>query len=164
MDNLRKIDHSALKVNQLVIITLNLLAFIFNLPGLVVLVAAVMLIGTLLGAPGFGFGYHKLLKPAGWIKPDVLLDNPEPHRFAQGLGGVFMSSAALALFLGAGFVGWGLVWLVAGLAALNAFGGFCLGCMVYYWLSRLRVPGFYKSPPADTFPGMRPNTRVGQER
>jgi len=164
MDNLKKIDHSALKVNQLTIITLNLLAFIFGLSGLVALVAAVMLIGTLFGTPGFGFIYRKLLKPTGWIKPDVLLDNPEPHRFAQGLGGVFMSGAALALFLGASFVGWGLVWLVSGLAALNAFGGFCVGCMVYYWLSRLRVPGFHKSPPTDAFPGMRPHTHVGQER
>ena len=58
--------------------------------------------------------------------------------------------------LGASGLGWGLVWLVAALAALNAFGGFCVGCAVYYWLNRLQIPGFRKAPPAGTFPGMRP--------
>lgn len=163
MENLKKIDHSALRFNQVVIITLNILAFILNLPGLVFLVAAMMVIGTLRGVPGFGFIYRYGLKPAGWIKPDYLMDNPEPHRFAQGLGGLMMTGASLALLLGTSTPGWALVWLVTGLAALNAFGGFCAGCMMYYWLNRLRVPGFRKSPPGDTFPGMRPNTRVGQE-
>lgn len=163
MEDLVKIDHSALKVNQLVIIILNLLAFVLNLPGLVVLVAVVMLVGTLSGVPGFGVVYHRLLKPAGWVKPDILRDNPEPHRFAQGLGGVFMAGASLALFFSAGLLGFSLVWLVTGLAALNAFGGFCAGCMVYYWLSRLHAPGFYKSPPDGAFPGVRPNTRIGKE-
>jgi hypothetical protein len=49
-----------------------------------------------------------------------------------------------------------LVWLVAALAALNAFGGFCVGCAIYYWLGKLHMPGFTKAPPAGTFPGMRP--------
>lgn len=163
MNTLVKIDHSALKVNQLLIISLNLLAFIFNLPGLVVLVAVVMLAGTLWGVPGFGVVYQRLLKRAGWVKPDILLDNPEPHRFAQGLGGVFMAGASLALFLGASFLGWGLVWLVTGLAALNVFGGFCAGCMAYYWLNRLGAPGFHKSPPDGALPGMRPKTHIGKE-
>jgi hypothetical protein len=36
------------------------------------------------------------------------------------------------------------------------FVGFCAGCALYYWLGRLSVPGFIKSPPQETFPGMRP--------
>ncbi len=66
-------------------------------------------------------------------------------------------SAAL-LFLGAAGTGWALTWLVMVLAALNLFAGFCAGCAVYYWLNRLRVPGFLKAPPAGTFPGMRPRS------
>ena len=157
---LHKVDHSALKVNQLVIILLNILAFILNLPWLAVLVAAVMLLGALLGIPGFGFIYRYALKPAGWVKPDVLLDHPEPHRFAQLLGGLFMAGGSLALFAGQAILGWSLVWLVAALAALNAFGGFCVGCMVYYWLARLKAPGFRKSPPDGIFPGMRPHLKA----
>lgn len=157
---LHKVDHSALKANQLVIISLNVLAFIFNLPILAALVALVMGVGSLLKTPGFGFVYRYILKPRGWMKPDVLDDNPEPHRFAQFLGFVFMTVGSIALIAGASVPGWSLVWLVAALAALNAFGGFCVGCAVYYWLNRLNLPGFSKQPPVGTFPGMKPKVRA----
>ena len=154
---LQKVDHSALKTNQIMIILFNTIGFILNVPWLAVLVAAVMGLGTLFKVPGFGFLYKYVLKPWGWVKPDVLDDNPEPHRFAQFLGFVFMTAGSIALFLGAVVLGWSLVWLVSVLAALNAFGGFCVGCAVYYWLGRIKVPGFIKQPPAGTFPGMRPS-------
>jgi len=163
METLQRIDHSAIRVNQVLIITLNILAFIFDLPWLAALVMLAMLAGALLGQPGFGFVYRYALKPAGLVKPEVLLDHPQPHRFAQGLGGLFMAGGVLALNLGAEALGWGLVWLVTALAALNAFGGFCVGCMAYYWLSRLNIPGFTKSPPQGTIPGMRPKTRASHE-
>lgn len=156
VEQLRKIDHGALKGNQLVIITLGVIAFVFNAPWLAALVTAVMLIGAALGVPGFGFLYKSALKPLGLVKPKILLDNPEPHRFAQGFGGVVMLAGTLSLFAGLSTLGWGLVWLVIALAALNAFGGFCAGCFVYYWLTRLGVPGFSKTPPAGTFPGLKP--------
>lgn len=153
---LQKVDHSALKTNQLIIIALNILAFIADLPLLAAFVALIMGIGSLLGKPGFGFVYTSLLKPRGWMKPDVLDDNPEPHRFAQFVGFLFMTAGSIALFLGLALPGWTLVWVVAALAALNAFGGFCVGCAMYYWLARLKAPGFTKQPPAGTFPGMKP--------
>jgi len=155
-DNLVPIDHSAFKVSQVMIILLNLLAFILNAPWLALMVTLFMLLGTLLKVPGFGFVYKVALQPLGWIKPHVLPDHPEPHRFAQGFGGVVMAVGSLLLFLGSSALGWGMVWLVTALAALNAFGGFCVGCAVYYWLSRLHVPGFRQSPPPGAFPGMRP--------
>jgi hypothetical protein len=160
--SLQKVDHSALKANQLFIISLNILAFIFDQPVLAAFVALVMGIGTLLRVPGFGFVYKYVLKPRGWMKPDLLEDNPEPHRFAQFLGFIFMTAGSVALFSGASVLGWSLVWLVAALAALNAFGGFCVGCAVYYWLSRFNLPGFTKRPPTGTFPGMKP--KVGASR
>jgi hypothetical protein len=142
-----------------VIVALNILAFVLNLPVLAAFVALVMGIGSVMKVPGFGFVYNYVLKPRGWMKPDVLDDNPEPHRFAQLMGFVFMTAGSAALFFGANVLGWGLVWLVIALAALNAFGGFCVGCAVYYWLNRLHLPGFSKEPPSGTFPGMKP--RVG---
>jgi hypothetical protein len=160
---LQKIDHGALKGNQLVIITLNVIAFVLNLPWLAALVGLVMLVGTAFGVPGFGLIYRSALKPWGWVKPEILLDNPEPHRFAQGFGGVVMLAGTLSLWMGYTTLGWGLVWLVIGLAALNAFGGFCAGCFVYYWLTRFGVPGFVKTPPGGTFPGMRPSQEVSHE-
>ena len=159
---LQKVDHSALKTNQLIIISLSVLAFILNQPILAAFVALVMGIGSALKVPGFGFVYKSLLKPRGWMKPDVLDDNPEPHRFAQFLGFLFMTAGSLALFLGSSVLGWSLVWIVVALAALNAFGGFCVGCAVYYWLARINAPGFSKQPPTGTFPGMKPKS--GAER
>src|SRR5687768_17478025 len=159
---LQKVDHSALKANQLFIISFNVLAFILDLPVLAAFVALVMWIGSLLQVPGFGFVYKYLFKPRGWMKHDVLDDNPEPHRFAQLLGFVFMTAGSVALFSGATVLGWSLVWLVAALAALNAFGGFCVGCAVYYWLSRFNLPGFTKQPPSGTFPGMKPKVGASQ--
>ena len=61
-------------------------------------------IGSALKVPGFGVVSKSVLKPRGWMKPDVLDDNPEPHRFAQFLGFLFMTAGSIALFLGA-FVG-----------------------------------------------------------
>jgi len=153
---LQKIDHGALKANQLVIIVLNLIAFILNAPWLAGVVGVIMLMGSLLGVPGFISIYKSVLKPLGWVKPDILLDNPEPHRFAQSFGSVVLLLGLLALYFNLSVLGWGLVWLVIALAALNAFGGFCAGCFVYYWLTRFGLPGFNKQPPAGTFPGMRP--------
>ena len=153
---LQKVDHSALKTNQIIIISLNVLAFILNLPILAAFVALVMGIGSVLKVPGFGFVYKSLLKPRGWMKPDVLDDNPEPHSFSQILGFLFMTAGSVALFLAASTLGWVLVWIVVALASLNAFGGFCVGCAVYYWLARFHVPGFGKQPPAGIFPGMKP--------
>jgi hypothetical protein len=148
----QKVDHAVLKANQIFIISLNVLAFVLNSPWLAGLVAVVMLAGALAGKAYFGLAARAVLK----YKPDVVQDNPEPHRFSQGLGGVFMLGGTLSLFAGLDVLGWSLVWMVAALAALNAFGGFCVGCFLYYWLARFNVPGFSKNPPTGTFPGFKP--------
>lgn len=152
---LEKIDHRALHVSQVAIIVLNILAFLLNALWLVAVVTVFMLAGTGLGKPAFGFLYSYLLRPLRLVRPHFLLDNPQPHRFAQGLGGMVMLMGTLLLYYDVPLAGWTLVWLVAALAALNVFGGFCVGCFVYYWLARLRVPGFNRQPPPGTFPGMR---------
>ena len=156
MKPLQPIDHSALRTNQAVIITLLILAFILNTPWLAGLTALVMLAGSALGRPGFGWFYSTVLRPLKIVRPDVLQDNREPHVFAQGFGGVVLVGAMVLLFTGGVSVGWGLTWLVVALAGLNLFVGFCVGCAVYYWLNRWNVPGFTKAPPPGTFPGLRP--------
>ena len=159
IQNLTNVDHTALKTNQAVIILLSVIAFVVDTPWLALIVTFVMIVGTLRGKPGFGFIY-KALKPTGWPRAEVLLDNPEPHRFAQGFGAVVMLAGSGLVFAGMGIPGWSLVWLVVALAALNLFAGFCVGCAVYYWLGRLNVPGFSKSPPEGTVPGMRPTLKA----
>ncbi len=160
-DRITKVDHAALRVNQAFVISLLLIAFVFNVPWLVGLVAVVMLIGTALRQPGFKWAYTGFLKPRGLVRPDVIEDNPQPHVFAQGLGGGVLVLGVAGFWVGSSLVGWILAWVVVALAALNLFVGFCAGCFVYYWLSRLRVPGFAAQPMAGTFPGMRPSRKAG---
>jgi hypothetical protein len=159
-DQIRKVDHSALRVNQAAIISLLIIAFVLNAPWLVAGVAFIMLLGTALGGPGFKWLYVGLLKPRGIVGPDVIEDNPQPHVFAQGMGGTVLLVALAGFVLGSSVAGWALTWLVVALAALNLFVGFCAGCFVYYWLVRLHLPGFAVQPPQGTFPGMRPSRKA----
>ena len=59
-NTLTKLDHTALKTNQAVIILLNMIAFILNIPWLAGIVAFTMVFGALLNSPGFKFVYRIL--------------------------------------------------------------------------------------------------------
>ena len=143
----RKVDQNALRTNQAFIITFLLLAFILDVPLLVVFVSVVLGLGTAVPeAALFKRIYKHVLVPAGLLKPDVVDDNPEPHNFSQGLGALFTGLSFMALLAGASGLGWALSWLVIVLASLNLFAGFCAGCFVYYQLSRRHVPGFTHLP------------------
>jgi hypothetical protein len=135
------VDHSALKVNQVGIVATVLVAFIgsaFFRPLLVLipLLAVVLLLGTF--APQLALFkqlYFKILKPRGIMKPRPVQDRPEPHNFAQGMGGVVLAIASVFL-LPLPVVGLALALLVAVLAFVNVAFGFCLGCQIYYQLGR----------------------------
>jgi hypothetical protein len=160
--SLDRVDYSALRTNQGFIIALLLVAFIVYLWWLVAFVALVMIVGTIFtGAGLFKRIYRHILKPSGLVQPDVVSDNPEPHNFSQGLGGAFLAGSTAALLLSAPVVGWVLAWIVIALAALNLFGGFCVGCFAYYQLNKLGTPGFGRAP-LDTavLPGTQPR-KVG---
>ncbi len=135
-----KVDHSLLKANQAAIITLLVLAFLANWTWLVAFVAAVMLVGSIWPQAGlFKIGAKRLLQPAGWLKADVRDDLPQPHLFAQAVGGVFLLAATIALLAGAVALGWVLVAVVVALAAINLFLGFCAGCFMYFQLGKLGI-------------------------
>ncbi|MBP7962052.1 MAG: DUF4395 domain-containing protein [Caldilineaceae bacterium] len=135
-----KVDHTALKVNQAAIIGLLILAFIFNAVWLVAFVALVMLVGTVWpGAGLFKLVYGRGLRPLGWLKPDIRTDDPQPHLFAQGVGGIVLLLALVGFALGSALTGWGLVIVVVVLAAVNLFFAFCLGCFIYFQLARRGV-------------------------
>jgi hypothetical protein len=140
---IKKVDTTAIKFNQASIITLTLLAYLLDLPWLVLGVGVVLAAGTLWpGAALFQQIYRQVLKPLGLLKPHVIEDDPAPHRFAQGLGATFLGLSSLALLaLNALPLGWALAGLVAVLAAINLFFNFCAGCFVYYQLTRLGLIG-----------------------
>jgi hypothetical protein len=135
------VDHSALKVNQTGIVATVLVAFIgsaFFRPALVLipLLSIVLLLGTF--APRLALFkqlYFKVLKPRGIVKARPVQDRPEPHNFAQGMGGVVLAIASLFL-VPLPVVGLALSLLVAILAFVNLAFGYCLGCQIYYQLGR----------------------------
>jgi hypothetical protein len=134
-----RVDHTALRVNQALIIVFLTAAFLLDRSWVVVFVAAVMVLGTITPALAlFQRLYRDVLKPAGLLKPDVRAEAAAPHRFAQGMGGSVLVIASIALFAGALAVGWALAILVIVLAAVNLFFGFCAGCFVFFQLQRLR--------------------------
>ncbi len=134
----RTVDQTAIRFNQACIVTLNLLAFLLNWPGLVLAVGLVLLVGTLWPPLAlFQALYRRVLGPLGWLKPRPEPDDPEPHLFAQGVGATFLLAASAALFSGATTLGWVLAWVVIVLASINLFFGFCLGCFVHAQLARL---------------------------
>ncbi len=133
-------DRTALRVNQAAIIALLLIAFIVDLPWLVVIVAAMMTLGALSPELAvFQRLYRDVLRPAGILRPDIHHEDAAPHRFAQGMGGATLILACLALFLGAPTVGWALALIVVALAAINLIFGFCVGCFIFFQLQRLRA-------------------------
>jgi len=135
------VDHSALRVNQTGIVATVLVAFAgsFLSPAFLVLIpllGIVLLLGTF--APQlalFKQVYFKVLKPRGIVKPRPVQDRPEPHNFAQGLGGVFLGIASALLF-GAPIIGLALALLVAVLAFVNLAFGYCLGCQIFFQLEK----------------------------
>ncbi len=148
---LTTVDHSALKVNQAGIVATVLVAFFGSwaffrpLQLLIPLLAVVLLLGTFAPqlAP-FKQLYFKVLKPLGIVKPRPVQDRPEPHNFAQGLGGVFLAISSVFLLLPVDArtavitVGLGLAiaLLVAALAFVNLAFGYCLGCQIYFQLGK----------------------------
>ena len=135
------VDHSALKINQTGIVATVLVAFAGSalyqpLLVLIPLLAIVLLLGTF--APRLALFkqlYFKVLKPRGIVKPRPVQDRPEPHNFAQGLGGVFLAVASVFL-IPLPVVGLALALLVAVLAFVNLAFGYCLGCQIFFQLER----------------------------
>src|SRR5260370_13593228 len=88
--------------------------------------------------------YFQVLKPRGIVKPRPVQDRPEPHNFAQGLGGAFLAISSVLVFLpvdartGVLTVGLGLATalLVAALAFVHLALAYCLGYHIYLHLGR----------------------------
>ncbi len=131
------LDQTALKFNQGSIVVLLLLSLFLNWTWMVAFVGAVMLVGTIWPNAGlFKLAYAHYVRPLGLLKPNPQPDKAQPHLFAQGLGAIFLMAAVISFGLGVGLLGWLLAAIVIVLASINLIAGFCLGCMIYYQLSR----------------------------
>lgn len=142
-----RVDQAALKTGLALTIILLLVAFVMNAWVLVAFVALAQLLGGLNSpfAP-YRLIYQYIVLQTNRVKPNPQPDNPEPHQFALLVGALFNGVGTIALLLGAPAFGWLLVAIVVVLANLNFWLNFCVGCLLYYQLNRMGVPGFDVPP------------------
>ena len=134
-----RVDAHLGKFSQACTVVLAALAFILSQPIIVLITALILAIAAL--APSvspYRLLYRGIVLPLHLLRPRIVEDDPAPHRFAQGVGAVFLIASSIVLFLTkATAVGWTLDLIVFVLAAINLTVGFCAGCFVYYHLGRL---------------------------
>ncbi len=99
---------------------------------------------AVLFAVGVGFGvqrgpwavlFRRVVRPR--LSPPTHLEDPEPPRFAQGVGLAFALVALAGYLAGAPVVGAVAVGFALAAALLNAVFRFCLGCEMYLLLRRV---------------------------
>ncbi|MFN2568690.1 MAG: DUF4395 domain-containing protein, partial [Candidatus Dormibacteria bacterium] len=135
-------DRSVLRVNQVILMSGLLIGYLLSLrwpaaAAVLPLLAVMMLAGA--ASPGASLPrllYARILKPRGWVRPRVVLEDPAPHRFAQLLGGVVLAVASVIALTGPAVAAWTLGWLVLALAFLNFAFDVCVGCMIHAQLVR----------------------------
>lgn len=122
-------------------VALTASAFLFNQPLISLFTAGTMGLNVLATKfSPYRLLYHKLIVPLGLLQPRMVEDDPAPHRFAQGIGGIFLLAASLVLsFTRAKKLGWTLNLIVFVLSSINLTTGFCAGCFMYHQLSRLGI-------------------------
>ena len=137
-----RVDTHLAKFSQASTVVLSALAFAFQQPVIVLILAIIMTLAALFPTTvsPYRLLYRGIVLPLGLWKPRVVEDDPAPHRFAQGVGAVFLIAATLVLYLTTAYaVGWTLDVIVFVLAGINLTVGFCAGCFVYYHLGRLGI-------------------------
>ena len=137
MAQAKVVDQTVIKFAQVIIAAWIVVAGALAAPGLILLLTAAMSVSA--ASPSrslFRLLYQRLAVPLGIVRPNIIPDDPAPHRFAQGMGAAVLAIATLMLLVGAGTVGWLLAGLVAALALLNVTVGFCAGCFIYFQLAR----------------------------
>ena len=109
------------------------LAFVLNLPVVVVAVGLALAVSAI-----FGTRYSALGRPwphvrrAFNIPAPTELEGEYPPRFAQALGSVVLGVGIVLFAVGATPLAWLPIGVVVGLQTLLAATGFCLGCRLYF--------------------------------
>jgi len=136
-----RVDTHLAKFTQACVVVLTAAAFILQWPVLTLITMLCMGISVVAPtASPFRLLYRSIVVPLHLLQPRIVEDDPAPHRFAQGVGTVFLLACTLVLFFThATVLGWILDLIVFVLAGINLTVGFCAGCFVYYHLGRLGI-------------------------
>ncbi len=145
-------DRSVLKVNQMILMVTIVVGYVIGLayPGVawILPVLAVMMLAAV-ASPSLNVPrilYTQVLRPSGIVKPRIVQEDPAPHRFAQLVGGVFLTVATIFVITDVLLVAWVLAWIVAALAFLNFAFNICVGCIMYAQLVRIGVLPLHREP------------------
>ncbi len=120
-------------------------AFLVDARILVPILAVLLTLPVLAGprANPWGHVFRVMVVPAARLQPATKWKAPQPVRFANLVGAVFLAAATVLLYTAtssvAAAVAWALVLIVAGLALLAAVTGLCVGCEIYVIGARLTV-------------------------
>lgn len=136
-----RVDAHLGKFSQGCTVLLTILAFVLLQPVITLITAIVMAISALAPkASPYRLLYQWIVVPLHLLKPHIVEDDPSPHRFAQGVGAIFLFASSAVLFVGhIPVLGWTLDLIVFVLASINLTTGFCVGCFVYYHLGRAGI-------------------------
>ena len=143
--DLQVIDSRAPRFNQLVVGSLALIAVVTGWWGILVALAAQLLVGLTVGRR-FCVPCVLYFEAVQRFVGEGPLEDSRPPRFANAVGAAFLSAASVAYALSWDAIGSGLGGLVAALALLAAATGFCAGCNAYKILARLRGKPFVSCP------------------
>lgn len=117
------------------------IAFLLGAPAATIIlgITAVAMTLSVLGGPRYSL-FGKLvaaIRGGLGVKPGQL-EESAPHRFAEGVGAVFLLAAAVSYLVGMSGLGEALALIVVALAILNAAAGICVGCQMYLLLQKTR--------------------------
>lgn len=135
-------DRSVLKVTQVILMAGLVAGYLVSLARPLAwvtlpLFAAMMLHGATVPARSLPrLLYVRVLRPRGLVRPRVVVEDPAPHRFAQLMGGIFLTAATVLAIPGLDVAAWTLGWIVIALAFLNFAFDVCVGCIMYAQLVR----------------------------
>lgn len=133
------LDARAPRFNQGVVGAGALVAFVFDAPLVLPLLAATLAAGAFLGprANPLAWLWRRGIVPLLRLGPPRVTKDDAPVRFAMAVGFVFLAAASVLLLVtSAAWLGWGLALVVAALALLAAVTELCIGCEAYVVLKR----------------------------
>ena len=137
---LPQIDARIARFSQAVLAFFLAMAFVFELPFVVPVLTAILLVGVLAG-PEYSL-FQRLFRDviAPKLPPADEFEDPLPPRFAALVATVILAVSSICLLAGASFIGWVLVLVVVLLAAFGAITKICVACELYdqFFASRRR--------------------------
>src|SRR3989442_13266412 len=96
-----KVDHNAIKFNQVSLTVVAVVAVLANQSWLVGALALILAASTARAQWSlFRVLYQRVALPQGLLRPHLVDDDPAPHRRAQGVGAPFVSLSVIR-FVGA---------------------------------------------------------------